>query len=157
VWTLTPAERRGLQVVVLLFALGTLDDLWRATRARFAAEPGPAGAEAGRPDAVAPAGPPAAGEPADSAASARARVDLNRATAAELDALPGIGPVLARRIVEHRERFGPYRRVQDLLDVPGIGPKLFAKLEGRVAISAPFHPDATSRPGIVQSATPRAR
>jgi competence protein ComEA len=89
-----------------------------------------------------PAAGAATGRPADSTRGAAARVDLNRATPAELDALPGIGPVLARRIVEHRERFGPYRRAQDLLDVPGIGPKLYAKLEGRVAIIESFHPDA---------------
>ncbi len=54
------------------------------------------------------------------------RVDVNRATEAELDALPGIGPALARRIVEYRRTHGPFRRVEDLLEVPGIGP---AKLQ----------------------------
>jgi competence ComEA-like helix-hairpin-helix protein len=140
VWTLTPAERRGLEIVALLFAIGALDDLWRASHPRFAAERGAAAAPAG---GTTPRAAPAAGAPpgrsADSTRDA-GRVDLNRATAPELDALPGIGPVLARRIVEHRERFGPYRRVEDLLDVPGIGPKLYAKLEGRVAIVEPSHP-----------------
>jgi competence ComEA-like helix-hairpin-helix protein len=142
VWTLTPAERRGLEIVALLFAIGALDDLWRASHPRFAAERGGAADPGGgtTPRAVPTAGA-APGRPVDSTRDP-ARVDLNRATAAELDALPGIGPVLARRIVEHRERFGPFRRVPDLLDVPGIGPKLYAKLEGRVAIIEPFHPDA---------------
>jgi competence protein ComEA len=53
-------------------------------------------------------------------------VDLNRATEAELDALPGIGPATARAIVEHRETHGPFASVDDLDDVRGIGP---AKLE----------------------------
>jgi competence protein ComEA len=55
-------------------------------------------------------------------------VDLNAATAADLDALPGIGPVLAQRIVEHRERNGPFRSVEQLDDVPGIGPATYAEL-----------------------------
>ena len=53
-----------------------------------------------------------------------ARVSLNRASLAELEALPGVGPALARRIVAHR----PYLRVEDLLRVPGIGPKTLERL-----------------------------
>ncbi|CAA9242652.1 MAG: Late competence protein ComEA, DNA receptor [uncultured Blastococcus sp.] len=62
------------------------------------------------------------------------RVDLNRAGAAELDALPGIGPVLAQRIVDHREREGPFRSVEQLDDVPGIGPAIAAELAGLVTV-----------------------
>jgi competence protein ComEA len=61
-------------------------------------------------------------------------VNLNSATAAELDALPGIGPVLAQRIVEHREQNGPFRSVDELDDVPGIGPAIAADLAGRVTV-----------------------
>lgn len=56
-------------------------------------------------------------------------VNVNTATAADLERLPGIGPVLARRIVEHREAKGLFRRLDDLLEVKGIGPKLFRRLE----------------------------
>jgi competence protein ComEA len=63
-----------------------------------------------------------------------ARLDLNRATAAELDALPGIGPVLAGRIVEERTRRAGFRQVEDLRGVAGIGPKLFARLRLRVRV-----------------------
>jgi competence protein ComEA len=58
-------------------------------------------------------------------------VDLNRATAADLESLPGIGPALAERIVEHRTARGPFARVEDLLDVPGIG-------EATLAVLAPL-------------------
>ena len=54
-------------------------------------------------------------------------VDLNSATLEELDALPGIGPALSARIIAFREERGKFRRVEDVLDVRGIGPKV---LEG---------------------------
>jgi competence protein ComEA len=62
------------------------------------------------------------------------RVDLNTATAGELDALPGIGPVLAQRIVDHRTRHGPFRAVAELDDVPGIGPAIAAELAELVGV-----------------------
>ena len=62
------------------------------------------------------------------------RVDLNAASAAELDALPGIGPVLAQRIVDHRTRHGPFSSVDQLDDVPGIGPAIAAELAELVAV-----------------------
>ncbi len=61
-------------------------------------------------------------------------VDLNRASAQELDALPGIGPVLAQRIVAHRDEQGPFRSVDQLDDVPGIGPTIFAELAELVTV-----------------------
>ena len=61
-------------------------------------------------------------------------VDLNAATAPDLDALPGIGPVLAQRIVEHRVRNGPFRTVEQLDDVPGIGPTTYAELAELVTV-----------------------
>ncbi|MCS7049549.1 MAG: helix-hairpin-helix domain-containing protein [Verrucomicrobiae bacterium] len=57
-------------------------------------------------------------------------VDLNRATSRQLQAIPGIGPVLAERIVSHR----PYERVEDLLRVPGIGERLFQRIKPYVVV-----------------------
>ncbi|HEY8394856.1 MAG TPA: ComEA family DNA-binding protein [Thermaerobacter sp.] len=57
-----------------------------------------------------------------------ARVDINRASAAELEQLPGIGPALAERIVADREVNGPFRRPEDLTRVAGIGEKTLARL-----------------------------
>ena len=61
-------------------------------------------------------------------------LDLNTAGVAELDALPGIGPVLAQRIVEYRSRQGPFRSVEELDDVPGIGPAIAAELAELVTV-----------------------
>lgn len=62
-------------------------------------------------------------------------LDLNAASAEELTSLPGIGPELARRIVERRETAGPFTAVEELLEVPGIGEAKLAALEGRVTVN----------------------
>ncbi|MCC6309276.1 MAG: ComEA family DNA-binding protein [Trueperaceae bacterium] len=62
--------------------------------------------------------------PALAAPGGSARVSLNSADAAQLETLPGVGPATSRRIIEHR----PYARVDDLLRVPGIGPKKLERL-----------------------------
>lgn len=60
------------------------------------------------------------------------KIHLNQATVAELDDLPGIGPVIAERIVAHREANGPFATVDDLLEVPGIGEAKLASLRDLV-------------------------
>jgi competence protein ComEA len=59
-------------------------------------------------------------------------IDVNRAPADELVALPGIGPALAERIVDHRTRHGPFRTPDHLVDVPGIGPAILERIRARV-------------------------
>ncbi|MEN3001007.1 MAG: helix-hairpin-helix domain-containing protein [Armatimonadota bacterium] len=61
-------------------------------------------------------------------------LDLNRATAEELEALPGIGPVLAARIVEYRQQRGRFQSVDELLDVHGIGPKRLEQIRPYVTV-----------------------
>lgn len=61
-------------------------------------------------------------------------VDLNRATVAELDQLPGVGPSTARAIVDHRTRNGPFASVDDLLAVRGIGPAKLVELKPFVRV-----------------------
>lgn len=52
-----------------------------------------------------------------------AAIDINQASAEDFEKLPGIGPELARRIVAYRDKHGPFRRVEDLLVIRGIGPR----------------------------------
>ena len=61
-----------------------------------------------------------------------APVNINTASAAELDALPGIGPVTAQKIVAFRTQHGPFRSVEALDAIPGIGPARIAELQGLV-------------------------
>jgi competence protein ComEA len=69
-----------------------------------------------------------------SATDAAGPVNLNTATAAQLDTLPGIGPVLAQRIVDYRSQQGRFTTVDQLDDVPGIGPALYGRLAGSVTV-----------------------
>ena len=62
------------------------------------------------------------------------RVRVNVAGASELEALPGVGPVLAARIVEYRDANGPFATIEDLLDVPGIGEGTLAAMRDAVLV-----------------------
>ena len=73
---------------------------------------------------------------ADNAESSHPRVNINTATAAELSYLPRLGPKVAARIVEHRKE-KPFARPEDLMEVKGIGEKLFTQLKPYVAVSGP--------------------
>src|SRR5687768_9920881 len=61
-------------------------------------------------------------------------VDLNRASEAEIEALPGIGPAVAARIVARRDSIGRFRRVEDLDSIKGIGPALIEKIRALVVV-----------------------
>jgi competence protein ComEA len=78
------------------------------------------------------AGPAVGGVPGGGGAGGP--IDLNTATVTDLDALPGIGPILAQRIVDHRTRHGRFTSVEQLDDVDGIGPAIYADLVERVAV-----------------------
>ena len=69
----------------------------------------------------------AAGSP-----SPTAPLDLNSATAEQLDALPGIGPVTAQKIIDYRQAHGPFKSIDDLASIPGLGPAHIANLKGLV-------------------------
>lgn len=65
---------------------------------------------------------------------AAGKVNVNTADQAELETLPGIGPSLAARIIEHRDANGPFASIQDLLEVSGIGEKTLANLEPYITV-----------------------
>ena len=70
----------------------------------------------------------------DSGGTVGALIDINAASAAELEELPRIGPTMAQRIVEYRETNGPFAAVEDIQDVPGIGPATFEGLKDLVTV-----------------------
>nr|WP_232075812.1 ComEA family DNA-binding protein [Phytohabitans suffuscus] len=86
---------------------------------------------------TAPPDDPAAGAPSGDAVGggvAGGKVNLNTATLAQLDSLPGVGPVLAQRILDHREKNGPFRTVSDLRQVDGIGDTRYEQLKELVTV-----------------------
>ncbi len=95
--------------------------------------PGPSpGVEITRPAPTATA--PAAPESAAPESEQTGLIDLNTATASELTALPGIGEVLAARIVEHRNANGPFVRLDQLMAVQGIGPITYERVRALVRL-----------------------
>ena len=62
------------------------------------------------------------------------KIDINRAEPWLLEALPGIGEVLAQRIVDYRSENGPFRRIEDLLQVEGIGPATLEKIKDYITV-----------------------
>jgi len=63
------------------------------------------------------------------------KIDINRAEPWLLEALPGIGEVLAKRIVDYRSENGPFKRIEDLLKVSGIGPATFENIKDFITVS----------------------
>ncbi|HOO11758.1 MAG TPA: helix-hairpin-helix domain-containing protein [Bacillota bacterium] len=82
---------------------------------------------------------PAVGEILDNNAylgynEANAKININTADVAQLDTLQGIGPVLAQRIVDFREREGRFERIEDIMKVSGIGPKVYENIKDRITV-----------------------
>ena len=75
--------------------------------------------------------------PAASVEKAATVINLNTASAADLENLPGVGAKMAERIVEYRQKNGPFKKIEDLMNVKGIGEKNFLKLKARLTVGAP--------------------
>ncbi len=87
---------------------------------------------------------PAAAQASDRAArpaATAAVVNLNSAAASDFEGLPGIGAKTAARIIEYRQKNGPFKKIEDLMNVPGIGEKNFLKLKPQLTV-APARPEA---------------
>jgi competence protein ComEA len=63
-----------------------------------------------------------------------AKVNINQASQEELEGVRWIGPVLAKRIIEHRGAHGPFKSVEDLIQVPGIGEVKFQKIKDQITV-----------------------
>ena len=70
------------------------------------------------------------------AAATTAIVNINTASASDLEALPGIGAKTAARIVEYRQKNGPFKKIEELMNVRGVGEKNFLKLKPQITIAS---------------------
>jgi competence protein ComEA len=66
--------------------------------------------------------------------SAMEKVNLNTATVEQLQTIPGIGPAMAKRVVEYRTKVGKFVKIEDILNVKGIGEKMFQKMKDRLTV-----------------------
>ena len=113
-----------------LEALDGVPGIGPALLARIA----PASAFSGPPRPLPKAASSGSSSAASAASAASAPIDLNTASEAALQTLPGIGPAKARAIVAYREAHGPFATVQALEQVPGFGPALVAKVIARLEV-----------------------
>ncbi len=95
---------------------------------------GPVWGEAAQAAAVS-AGQPASGE----------LIDLNQASAAQLESLPGVGEVTAARIIEYRQENDGFKKIEELMNVRGIGERSFLRLRPLVTVGTTPKPDARAR------------
>ena len=121
------------------WSIGRDGGTWRSPRRAGAQTIAPTPAPAVAPAPIAP-------QPASAAAAApapqqdqqpapiRKLININTAGQGELELLPGIGPALAKRILDYRATKGPFKRIDDLDNVKGIGPKILARLRPQVTV-----------------------
>lgn len=132
---LNTAERAAIALSAVLLSLMALRCCSASAAGQALRPSAPATAARAVPSEPAEAHSAPPDEPAEETdASPALPLDLNAASLEELTALPGIGPARARAILEWREESGPFRYVEDLIQVPGIGEGIFAGLEGYVTV-----------------------
>ena len=66
--------------------------------------------------------------------AATEKINLNTATAEQLQSLPGIGPVIAKNIIEYRNKAGKFNKVEEVINVKGVGEKKFQKIKDRLVL-----------------------
>lgn len=135
----TPGERQALGFLVFIALSGASVRVWKANRPEPPPRVEALDRQLERVDSAQKApkrSRKAAAPKKDSVATVKAPVDMDRATAAEIEALPGIGPALAARIVTFRDSVGSFGSMDALCDVRGVGAAMARRLRPLVTFSA---------------------
>ena len=77
---------------------------------------------------------------------ASAPINLNAATVAQLEALPGIGPKMAERIVDYRDKNGGFKKIEELMNIQGIGEKNFLRIKDLITVTPPKAKETGGQP-----------
>jgi len=147
----TTGEKKALWFLAIVMLSGSVVRLCRSTPPVASADEAALDAQLARVDSVRALGhtrkptrerPTAATRqrPDTAADTASASVDLDHATEAEIEALPGIGPALAHRIVSFRDSAGAFGQIEALCEVSGIGPAMAKRLRPLVTFTGPRRP-----------------
>ena len=121
----TKNEQKILLFLAILFLTGTAIKAYKL----YVVPPEPQHFDYAESDSVFAA---RSATPVHAASLIQQRVNINAASATELDALPGVGPAMARQIVEYRMVHGPFNTMDDLRNIKGLGPKKLEKLQTMV-------------------------
>lgn len=124
-FTFTPQETKALIFLLAALIVGSGITLYKRNHPRFAPELVPQKTDLTVEQTT--------GGFSDRAQSERLLIDINRATAEELELLPGLGPALSRRVVEYRKINGPFARIEDLVRVQGIGPITLQRIKDQIS------------------------
>ncbi|HYE01724.1 MAG TPA: ComEA family DNA-binding protein [Phycisphaerales bacterium] len=148
-WTGGPAKWAAVVVLGAASLGGTAWSIWGRVPNPVFLPQGSSAETAAVPQTHEPAPPlsPAAEPPASPAGGrpGEIKVELNTATQAELELLPGIGPALAKRILDDRARRGAFKSLADLDRVSGIGPRTLERLRPLVTVTVPGTAAPTGR------------
>jgi len=159
----TPGERKALLFLGAVIVLGSTVRVARAVGGNSDVDPNAKAAierQIGAVDSVRKTGKKKKGKgkknkPAE--VIAPAIVDLDIATAEQIESLRGIGPSLAKRIVADRDSLGPFGSLAELQRVKGVGPKLAARIDSTVTFSLLPRPSTTESPRSSDPPTRRRR
>ena len=125
IFSFTPQETKALIFLVAALLVGSGITWYKRTHLQFAPELKLETREAGLPSQV---------EPPSTLQEETSKINLNQASEAELECLPGVGPTLSRRIVEYRIINGPFHQVEEIMQVAGIGPKTFERIKDQITV-----------------------
>lgn len=145
--SMTRQEQRILVIILLIITVGLAWQEYRRSRPRPLWVESAPGAQDGSSSAISDPASPDEMSAESGSVDPGGKLDLNRATAEELESLPGIGTERARDIVAYRESHGAFASVKSLDSIPGIGPSTLARLEPFVTITQnPIPPQETTSP-----------
>ncbi len=128
------AAALGVGTVLRLVGPGHAD-LPQPTHGPLSGVPSPHPADGSNRPSLQALQPPGAA-PTGSQSATAGSLNVNTADVETLQAMPGIGPTLAKRIVAHRLEHGPFQTVEDLLQVPGLGPKRWERIRHTIRVVA---------------------